>query len=113
MTWPVAAGSMVLAFAVADLTGVRPLGGLVLLLAAVWCAQRWHARVGLGPTIALLAFWAVAFGASHALADVLGTRGAVVCTAAAVGAAAWTVSDRAGRRGDGPASARASLRRSP
>ena len=112
-TWPIAAGSMVLAFAVADVTGVRPLGGLVLVLAGAWCAQRWRPRIGLGATIGLLAFWLGCFVASHALADVLGTWGAVLSTASAVGAAVWTVSDRAARRGGGPASARASLRRSP
>lgn len=92
-TWPVAAGSMVLGFAVAEVTDVRVYGGLVLALAAVWCAQRWLVRAGRPAAIALLSFWLVAFIASHALADVLGTWGAVFLTASAVGAAAWTVAD--------------------
>ena len=92
-TWPIAAGSMVLGFAVADLTGVRPLGGLVLLLAAAWCAQRWVDRAGMGATIALLGFWFAAFVASHVLADPLGTWPAVFFVASAVGAAVWSVAD--------------------
>ena len=94
-TWPVAAGSMILGFAVADITGVRPLGGLVLVLAAAWCVQRWLPTIGRGRTIALLAFWLAAFVASHVLADALGTWGAVALVAAAVGLAAAAVGDRA------------------
>jgi hypothetical protein len=79
---------MLLGFAVADVTGVRPLGGLVLVLAAAWCVQRWQPAIGTGRTVALLAFWLAAFAASHVLAGALGTWGAVALVAAAVGAAA-------------------------
>ena len=89
---------MILGFAVADVTGVRPLGGLVLLLAAAWCVQRWLPAIGRARTIALLAFWLAAFVASHVLADPLGTWGAVFFVAAAVGTAVATVADRQGRR---------------
>ncbi|MEA2139882.1 MAG: hypothetical protein QOG56_3032, partial [Solirubrobacteraceae bacterium] len=40
-TWPVASGSLLLGFAVAQATGVRPLGGVVLALGAGWCGLRW------------------------------------------------------------------------
>jgi hypothetical protein len=94
-TWPVAALSLVAGFAVADLTGVRPLGGAVLAAAAAWCFVRWRARAGTARAVALTAFYAAAFAASHALADVLGTWGAVLTVAALAGAAAWAFADAA------------------
>ena len=101
-TWPVAAGALVAGFAVADLTGVRPLGGLVLLLAAAWCVTRWEPAVGRGRTVALLAFWFAAFVASHVIADPLGTWPAVFLVAAAVGIAAAAVADRTEVMRSGP-----------
>jgi hypothetical protein len=93
-TWPVAAGSLVLGFAVAQATGVRPLGGIVLIAGAAWCALRWRGSVGIAGTVALVALYAAAFAASHALADVVGTWGAVVLVSAVVGLAAWAAADR-------------------
>jgi hypothetical protein len=92
-TWPVAAGSLVLGFAVAQATGVRPLGGLVLLAAAAWCALRWLR--GAGPAVAagLVAVYAAAFALSHPLAGAVGTWPAVLTVAAATGAAAWRLAD--------------------
>ena len=110
-TWPVAGASLVAGFAVADLTGVRPLGGLVLVVAAAWLALRWRARAGTGRAVALVAFYAAAFVASHAVADVLGTWGAVLAVAAAVSAAAWTLADRSSRPGTGPAAEQVALHR--
>ena len=92
-TWPVAGLSLVAAFAVADATGVRPLGGIVLVAAAAWLVVRWHAQAGLARAIALLAFYGAAFVASHALGDVLGAWGAVLAVAVAVASAAWALAD--------------------
>ena len=92
-TWPVAAGSLILGFAVAQATGVRPLGGIVLLLGAGWCALRWRERAGIGAAIGLLVLYAAGFAASHAIADTLGMWGAVLAVSACVGAAAWAVAD--------------------
>ena len=52
-TWPIAGGSLIAGFAVADVTGVRALGGLVLVAAAAWLAVRWRARAGTGRAVAL------------------------------------------------------------
>ena len=93
-TWPVAALSLVAGFAVAQATGVRPLGGLVLVLGAGWCALRWREHAGISVAVALVALYVAAFAASHVLADVLGTWGAVATVAAVVGAAAWAAVDR-------------------
>ena len=92
-TWPIAAGSLVAGFAVADLTGVRALGGIVLVVAAAWCFARWRATAGAGRAVALVVLYAAAFVASHAIADALGTWGAVVTVAGVVGAAAWAIAD--------------------
>lgn len=97
-TWPVASASMVAGFAVAGVTGVRPLGGLVLLAAAAWCARRWLASSGGARAAALLGFWLAMFVASHVLADPIGTWPAVLATAAAVGAAAAVLADGAQAR---------------
>jgi len=101
-TAPVAAGSLVLGFAVAQATGVRPLGGLVLAAAIVWCLVRWRARAGTPAAVALVVLYAAAFAASHVLDGALGSWGTVVAVSAAVGAAAWVVADAprsAGRPG--------------
>ena len=94
-TWPVAAGSLVLGFGVAQATGIRPLGGIVLIAGAGWCALRWRERAGTGVAAALVALYVAAFVASHLVADVLGTWGAVAFVAALVGLAAWAQADRA------------------
>jgi thiol:disulfide interchange protein len=97
-TWPVAAGSFIVGFAVADWSGVRPLGGIVLLTAAAWCFVRWSEAHGVARAIALLAFGGAAFAVSHILADPLGTWGAVFTVSALAGAAAWIFGDAGSRR---------------
>ncbi|MEY2442805.1 MAG: hypothetical protein QOJ46_2231 [bacterium] len=93
MTWPVASGSLVLGFAVAQATGVRPLGGVVLAAGAGWCALRWRRRVGTARTGALVAVYVGAFVASHLIADTVGTWEAVFLVAAVVGLAVLLVAD--------------------
>jgi hypothetical protein len=97
-TWPIAGGSLALGFAVAQATGVRPLGGVVLLAGAGWCATRWHARVGTGRTAALVGLYATAFAASHALAPLTGAWPAVAVVATVAAAGAYVVSDAADAR---------------
>lgn len=92
-TWPVAAGSLLLGFAVAQATGVRPLGGLVLLLGAGWCAVQWRARAGTFAALALVVLYLAGFAASHAIADTLGTWGAVLFVSAVVGVVTWVAVD--------------------
>ena len=92
-TWPVAAGSLLLGFAVAQGTGVRPLGGIVLALGAAWCAVQWRARAGTFAALALVVLFLSAFAASHAITDTLGTWGAVLFVSAVVGAVTWAVAD--------------------
>jgi hypothetical protein len=94
-TWPVAALSLVAGFAVAEATGVRPLGGAVLAVAVGWCALRWRYAVGAGRAAALVALYLAAFAASHLLADATGAWPAVLLAALVVGAVVWRAADRA------------------
>ncbi len=93
MTWPVASGSLVAGFAVAQATGVRPLGGVVLAAGAGWCAVRWRRTAGLARTAGLVGLYLVAFVASHLIADTVGTWPAVFIVAAITGTAALLVAD--------------------
>ena len=104
-TWPVAAGSLVAGFAVAQATGVRPLGGLVLLAGAGWCGLRWRATVGPARTAGLVGLYVGAFVLSHVIADSLGAWGSVAAVSSVVGAATYVVVDRRGAAG-APAPAR-------
>lgn len=98
-TWPVAAGSLALGFGVAQATGVRPLGGVVLLAGAGWCAMRWRERVGTGATAGLVGLYVAVFVISHLIAGTLGAWGSVAVVCAVMGAAAYAVADRAGAAG--------------
>jgi hypothetical protein len=97
-TWPVAAGSLALGFAVAQVTGVRPLGGIVLAVGCGWCALRWRERVGIGRAAGLVGLYLVAFAASHVLAHAIGAWPSVATVTAVVAAGSYAIAD-APRRG--------------
>lgn len=97
-TWPVAAGSLALGFAVAQATGVRPLGGVVLLAGAGWCALRWNERVGAGRAAGLVGLYAGAFVASHVLAHAVGAWPSVAIVCAVVAGGSYAVADAAPAR---------------
>lgn len=102
-TWPVAAASLILGFAVADVTGVRPIGGIVLFLGALWCGLRWRDAQGLPTALALVVLFLIAFALSHVLGDEIGAWPSVFLVSAVVGAAAWLAVDRRTPRGPLPA----------
>jgi hypothetical protein len=93
-TWPIAAASLLLGFGVAQLTGVRALGGVVLFLAALWCGLAWRRAHGLGRALALVGVYLAGFVAAHPLGHALGSWPAVALAAAVVGAAVWAFADR-------------------
>lgn len=94
MTWPVASGSLLLGFAVAQATGIRPLGGIVLVLGCGWCALRWLRGAGAARTALLVVIYLAGFVLSHVIADTLSTWGSVLLVAAVVGLAAYLLADR-------------------
>ena len=98
-TWPVASGSLLLGFAVAQATGVRPLGGVVLALGAGWCGLRWRRRVGAARTAGLVVVYVGMFALSHVIADTVGTWPAVVLAAAVAGVVTFVVADVPAARG--------------
>ena len=93
MTWPVASGSLLLGFAVAQATGVRPLGGIVLIAGCAWCALRWLRAVGAARTAALVFVYIGAFVLSHVVADTLSAWPSVLLAAAVTGAATYALAD--------------------
>jgi hypothetical protein len=97
-TWPVAAGSLALGFAVAQATGVRPLGGIVLVAGAGWCALRWREKVGAARAAGLVVLYLAAFAASHVLAHAIGAWPSVAVVAAVVAAGSYAVADAAPAR---------------
>lgn len=106
MTWPVASGSLLLGFAVAQATGVRPLGGIVLIAGCGWCALRWLRAAGPVRTVVLVAVYAGAFALSHVIADALGAWPSVLLAAAVAGIAAYALADSASGGSVSPARAR-------
>ena len=100
-TWPVAAGSLLIGFAVADLTGVRPLGGIVLFLAALWCGLRWRREQGFAVALLMVLAYLAAFALSHPLGRAIGSWPAVVAVSAVVGLIAWARVDRDAPPGSG------------
>ena len=92
-TWPVAAGSLLLGFGVAEASGVRALGGIVLIAGAGWCALRWRRSAGASRTAALLLVYVGAFAGSHVIAGTVGAWPAVLLAAGVTGLAAWALAD--------------------
>ena len=93
-TAPLLAGGLVGGFALAQRTGVRPLGGAAMLGANVVAARQWYA-VGGAPLVAGLSagYWA-SMGLAHPLAKRIGTWPSVLGVATAAAGAAWLLADR-------------------
>lgn len=92
-TAPVAAGTLIVGYAVAVLSGSRPLGGAVLLIGGLWCIHVWRRRHG-PRTAAILATVAfLAFVISHVLALAIGAWPSVLVAAVLVAAVTWTRGD--------------------
>jgi hypothetical protein len=86
-------------FAVAEATGIRPLGGLVLLAGGIWSARVAAPVAGRAATAALLLVALALFAASHPLGEAIGSWPAVLVTGAlAGGAAAAALRPTAARR---------------
>lgn len=87
----VAALTFLAGFGVAELTGVRALGGLVLVVGGLWCARAAVPVAGRGPTAVLLVVAFVLFVLSHPLGHAIGSWPAVVVVAVLAGIVAAAV----------------------
>ncbi len=92
-----AAATLVVGFAVAQGTGVRALGGAVLLAGVVWCGWRALPTAGIPRVGAVVALGAGCFVASHVLAPHLGAWPSVAVAAAALAAGTALLVDRRSR----------------
>jgi hypothetical protein len=92
-TAPVAAGSLIVGFAVAAASGSRPLGGVVLALGGVWCIREWTRRHGARTAVTLAGVGVLAFASSHLLAGAIGAWPSVLLVAAAMAGVAWSRAD--------------------
>jgi hypothetical protein len=92
-TAPIAAGSLIVGYAVAAGTGSRPLGGVVLLIGGGWCVRAWTRRHGVPTAARLTGFGLGAFVSSHLLALAIGAWPAVLLVSAAMALVAWTQAD--------------------
>jgi hypothetical protein len=84
---------LIVGFAVAVVSGSRPLGGLVLLAGGVWCICEWRRRHGAATAAILAGVGLSAFVASHVLALAIGAWPAVLLVSAAMAAVAWNRAD--------------------
>ena len=89
----IAALTLVVGFAVADLTGVRALGGVVLVAGVAWCVVRARSA-GWWRVAAVVLVGAVCFALSHPLGGVIGAWPAVVIAALVLGVATSALVDR-------------------
>jgi hypothetical protein len=90
----VAALTLVLGYAVAAGTGVRPLGGVVLLVGLAYCWVLWTDRVSTATAVALVVAFGVVFAGSHLLALVLPAWPSVLIVAGLMAGLSWWFADR-------------------
>lgn len=94
ITAPLVATGLVGGYLTARLTGVRPLGGVVLGAAGLASAATWAKRDGVPTAAALLGVYLGAFGGSHPLAKKIGAWPSVGLVTVAAAGTAYAVSDR-------------------
>ena len=87
----IAAATFLAGFGAAELTGVRAIGGVVLLAGGIWCVRVALRLVGAGPTVGLVAIALALFALSHPLGRAIGAWPAVLVSAALVAAAAGAI----------------------
>jgi hypothetical protein len=92
-TAPVAAASLIVAYAVVVATNSRPLGGVLLALGGLWCVHAWFQRHGTRTAATLGCVGLGLFVASHLLALAIGAWPSVLVVAAVMGVVAWVRAD--------------------
>ncbi len=97
-TAPIAAGSLIGGYLVARESGVRALGGAVLVSGGVYLTDRWRRDAGAPRAGLLLATYLGGFAASHPLARRIGAWPSVLTVAGLSAAASALLADCPGRR---------------
>jgi hypothetical protein len=92
-TAPLAAAGLIAGYAVAVISGSRPLGGVVLAAFGLTCIAIWLERDGVRTAVSLTGVGLLAFALSHVLGLLIGAWPAVLLVAAATAAVCWRVSD--------------------
>ncbi|HEY4896241.1 MAG TPA: hypothetical protein VII01_09135 [Solirubrobacteraceae bacterium] len=92
-TAPIAAGSLIVGYAVAVASGSRPVGGVVMLIGGLWCVNAWTRRRGPRTAMVLASVALSAFILSHVLALAIGAWPAVLTVAAVTAAVTWVKAD--------------------
>lgn len=90
---PLAAGTLLVGYAVAAGTGSRPLGGVVLAVGGLSCIAIWRRGHGTRTAVALGAFAFSAFVLSHVLALAIGAWPSVLVVSGAMAGVAWRYGD--------------------
>ncbi len=85
----VAALTLVMGFAVAQSSGNRALGGVVLVLGTGWCAWMWWRAAGPLVTVVLVGLVVLGFAVSHPLGAAIGAWPSVLLVAAVVAGASY------------------------
>ena len=93
-TAPIVAAGLIAGFGVADVTGVRALGGVVLAAAGIAAGLTWLQRDGGRTTTTLSVIYLGGFVGSHLLALEIGAWPSVLTVSAISAAAAYAMSDR-------------------
>jgi hypothetical protein len=92
-TAPIAAAGLIAGFGVADATGSRPLGGVVLAACGLACIAVWLRRDPPRVTVALTVTGLAAFALSHVLGHVIGAWPSVGVVSAVTAGLCWRLSD--------------------
>ena len=95
-TAPLLAAGLVGGFALAQQTGVRPLGAVAMLAANVAAARQWYAVGGAPLAAGLTAVYWTAMGVSHPIAKKVGVWPSVLGVTTVAAGAAWVLADRRG-----------------
>lgn len=96
-TGVVAGLTLLVAFAAARASGVRALGGVLLLVGGAWCAWRVLPRAGVPRVLVVVLLGLVCFVGAHLLVSRLGAWPAVLLAAVVLGVATALLVDRPAR----------------
>jgi hypothetical protein len=88
---------LIAGFALAQLTGLRWLGGIVVVAGGGWCAVRLWRTVRPIRTLVVAVVYVLAFVVSHPLGRVVGSGVSVLLVAATAGAVTYAVMGPTGR----------------